>query len=76
MNVVVDTLKSEVRSYTSRAYENTSFSHLYGEAKTQPFISNSDLNFQPDTVTQFIPEKEFQTSVPDFFVFQFLEKRA
>jgi lipopolysaccharide export system permease protein len=76
MNVVVDTLKSEVRSYTSRAYENTSFSHLYGETKTQPFISNSDLNFQPDTVTQFIPEKEFQTSVPDFFVFQLLEKKG
>lgn len=76
MNVVVDTLKSEVRSYTSRASKNTSFSHLYGEDFTDPFISNSDLNFQPDTITQFIPEKELQMSVPDFFVFQFLEKNA
>ena len=32
MNVVVDTLKSEVRSYTSRASEATSFSK-HGETK-------------------------------------------
>lgn len=76
MEAVVDTLRNEVDSYTNRAADNTSFTHLYGEVNAQPFISSYDLNFRPDTVINSYNEFVSQQIVPDYFVLQFIEKDA
>lgn len=68
MSAVVDTLRSEVFDYTERAADNTSFTHVYGEATASPFISSFDLNFRPDTLNQ---QKEFSDSVANYFSLQF-----
>jgi lipopolysaccharide export system permease protein len=76
MSAVVDTLRLEVDSYTNKASDNTSFTHIYGEDNAQPFISSFDLNFRPDTVIQSNNELSRQQVVPDYFVLQFVEKDA
>ncbi len=76
MSAVVDTLRLEVDSYTTRAAENTSFTHIFGEVNSQPFISSFDMNFRPDTVTTTKPTFVSQANIPDYFVLQFIEKDA
>jgi len=76
MSAVVDTLRSEIETYTERASKNTSFTHLYGEHAASPFISSFDLNFRPDTLSKSEYVVEPQIVTPDFYALQFLPKEV
>ncbi len=74
MNMMVDTLTSEVYGYAERASKNTSFLQVYGNDNSRPFISTDDINFKHDTLSLENAETMQHATIPGYFVLPFMNK--